>query len=137
MSEEVKIATAKEYRKAMTKVIRLPSGFYFRIRKMSPQAMAQLMDIYGEVLPRGRRELTPEEREKIREIGHEKFAEILKIVIPSCVVEPKIVENATSEDELSLDDLSSDDLFALLDEITAFSGLTVEAAKERETFRKE
>jgi len=137
MSEEVKIATAKEYRKAMTKVIRLPSGFHFRIRKMPPQAMAKLMDVYGEVLPRGRRELTPEEREQLREIGRRKFAEILKVVIPSSVVEPKIVEKVTTEDELSLDDLSSDDLFALLDEITAFSGLTAEAAEERKTFRKE
>jgi len=132
-----KIATAKEYRKTQTKVIRLPSGFYFRIRKMSPTAMAKLMEVYGETLPPGRREPTPEEMERMREVGRKKFAEILKVILPTCIVEPKVSLNPTSEDELALDDLASDDIFALLDEITAFSGLGPKAAAIRESFREE
>ena len=132
---EVKPVSAKEYRKAMTKVIRLPSGFHFKIRKMPPSALAKLMKVYGE-LPPARRDLTPEEKERLRRTGMEKFADIIAAIIPDCVVEPKISTNPKSEDELSLQDLPSDDLFALLDEITAFSGLTGPTAKARETFRE-
>ena len=137
MGKEVKIATAEEYKSKQTKTIRLPSGFHFKIRKMSPTAMAELMNIYGEALPPARRELTSEETAKMSKIGREKFAEILEAVVPKCVVEPKISTNPEKKDELALDDLSSDDIFALLDEITTFSGLTAPAAKIRESFRKE
>ena len=136
MGEEVKIATAEEYKSKQTKVIRLPSGFHFRIRKMSPTTMAKLMNVYGDALPPARRELTPEETAKMQEIGRKKFAEILEAVVPKCVVEPKISANP-GKNELALDDLSSDDIFALLDEITTFSGLATPAVEKRESFRKE
>jgi len=133
---EGEIAKAGEYRKTQSKVIRLPSGFYFKIRKMSPLAMAKLMDVYGDTLPPGRREPTPEETEKMRDIGRKKFAEILKAVLPECIVEPKVSLTPASESELSLDDIASDDVFALLDEITTFSGLGARAAAIRESFRE-
>ncbi|RLG45123.1 MAG: hypothetical protein DRN81_02665 [Thermoproteota archaeon] len=132
----VEVTTAKEYREKMTKIVTLPSGFNFRIRKMPPLALAKLMSIYDEALPATGRELTPEEEEKMKEIGKRRFAEIIKVVIPDCIVEPKVSLNPSSEDELSLDDLAADDIFKLLDEIMEFSGLGEAAKKARESFRK-
>jgi len=123
----LEVTSADEYRARQRKIVTLPSGFVFEIRKMSPLTFAEMFELVGASPndPQGVAE------EKVRENVYE----ILKLVIPKCVVSPKISLEATDEDVLALEDLDMDDFFALLDEISTFSGLGAEDMEERQSFR--
>lgn len=65
----------------------------------------------------------------------EKVLSIVDILIPACVVKPKVVAGPAAKGELSVDELEFEDIFALFDEILSFSGLTEESYAERIKFR--
>ncbi len=125
----MEVTTVKEYVAKQRKMVKLPSGFVFEIRKMSPLTFTKMFELIG-VRPNE----TEEETEKKVQEG---LQGILELVIPVCVVRPRIVLGPAGKDELSLDDLDMDDFLALLDEITEFSGLDKKSVEERESFRKE
>ncbi len=124
----MEVTTVKEYIAKQRKMVELPSGFVFEIRKMSPLTFTKMFELIG-VRPNE----TKEETEEKIQGG---LQEILELVIPVCVVNPRIVLGLAGENELSLDDLDMDDFLALLDEITEFSGLGKEDVEERESFRR-
>jgi len=76
-----------------TKTIKLPSGLTVKIRRIPTTAFLQLLDL--------------------GEVATQKPSEVAKIIVPACLVEPK----------LSLDDIPPFDVLQLLDEIVKFSEL--------------
>lgn len=122
-----KITSPKEYLKGQRKRITLPSGALFEIRKLSPVAFGEILKIMG-----------PETARDMDDVIRDKIVDIMKVIVPRCVVKPKItLEDTGDEDKLSLEDLEMQDVFALLDEVYAFSGLTTEDVEERKSFREE
>ncbi len=118
--------SAKEYRARQRKTITLPSGFVFEIRKMSPLVFTKMFDLIGVT--------GSDSSEVAKKKVQEGLQKILELVIPRCVIKPKISLEPAGEDELSLDDLEMDDFLMLLEEITTFSGLSEGSIEERESF---
>ena len=110
-------------------MIELPSGFVFEIRKMPPLVYAKMTDLIGV-----RSNDSPEVIEEKVQKGQRAMMEL---VVPRCVVKPKIVLENPKEDELTIDDLEMGDFLALLEEISEFSGISKESIEERESFRDE
>lgn len=125
-----KIATASEYRKKQRKLVELPSGFIFEIRKLSPIA-------YGEVLDKMGIKPTQANSEEAENIIRDRMLDVMKLVLPEGVVSPKIAIESDDEDVLLFSDLDLNDVTVLLEEIYDFSGLTSEAQVEREEFRED
>lgn len=123
------VTSAKAYRERQRKIVTLPSGFVFEIKKMSPLTFTKMFELIGVG--------TDVTGERAEEMVKEKLYDVLKLIIPECVVNPKIVlESTDDEDALALEDLEMDDFFALLNEISEFSGLGEESIKDRDRFRK-
>jgi len=131
------VTSVEEYRKRIYKIVELPSGAKFKIRKMSPSLVNEVLSILGIKLSPS---LSPEEarkefEQKMSDKDFPKFlAEVAPLVVSNCVVEPKISLNP-SEDALSFDELEPMDVFNLLTQILDFTGLTAEAAERRSSFR--
>ena len=122
-----KITSPKEYLKGQRKQITLPSGAVFEIRKLSPIAFGEVLKIMG-----------PETARDMDDIVRDKIVDIMKVIVPRCVVKPKItLEETDDKDKLSLEDLEMQDVFALLDEVYAFSGLSTEDVEEKKSFPKD
>ena len=111
------MSIVKQYRKKYTKEVKLPSGFTFKIRKMNVEDLYLLTKIYGN-RPIGELE------------ARELLPDVVKTILPRCVIEPKIAEKP-SENALGVDELTADDVVALITEIMAFGGVTGPAAEER------
>ena len=77
-----------------TKQIQLPSGVVAKIRRIPTSAFLQLLDL--------------------GDVATKKPSEVARILIPACLVEPRIK---------SLDELLPHDVLALIDEIVKFSEL--------------
>jgi len=117
----------EEYRKKMLKEVTLPSGFNVTIRKLPLSAvtkMSKLFKFKGVATNIPRDELM------------EHMDELIEILIPQCVVRPRIVtENPAPKGALSLQELEWSDSLAIIDEIIEFGGLSEEDAKARKFFR--
>ena len=129
-----KVTSASEYRKGKRTVVELPSGATFEIRKLSPLAFGELLN-FIEV-----REGATEEETTAKVRGE--IVNIMKTIIPQCIVTPKIVFDANMTEKemdkkniIDFADLDLNDVFVLLDAVYEFSGLTEEAAEERTRFR--
>jgi len=121
---------AAEYKSKAIKEVPLPSGFVFKIRRIPPRLIPGLTDI-GEY--KNPKEMTMAERRE----AMSKLMEHMMVVIPACVVEPKIVTgDSVPEDAIHFDDLAFDDLFALYTAIIDHTGLTAKAAEKRKKFRR-
>jgi len=124
--------SAEEYRKRVRKTVEAPSGFKFVIRKLNLKTLARLMEVYGET-PTG--DLSEKQKALLADKLKGRLEDIVEVVLPNCIVKPKVVLNETTKkDELALADLEPDDLIFLVNTITDFSGLTGEAAEERKSF---
>jgi len=139
----LKATEAKAYSSGKTKAVTLPSilpdGTHpvFIIRKMPPRTAIKLLGVL-KINVDIDLEAKPEKALKraMKDLDAQKLLEVVNIVIPDCVVEPRIVPGkAEGTDELSIDDIELDDLFHLFDKIWEWSGLTEKAAKERAKFR--
>lgn len=132
----MKITSAKKYRKGKTKVIKLPSGSVFKIKKPAGRVMASLLNLF-DVKISVNEDLSKEEISQELEglEFQDKLVNIMDLLIPSCVVDPKIsLVETDDEDLLFIDDIEYSDLYSLIDEIMAFSGISKEATDERESF---
>lgn len=98
---------AKEYKEKSMKVVTTKSGASFTIRKISVGVLSELSAVYSKSKPQ-----------------EQDLPTILRILVPACVVDPKIVLEDPAPNELALDDLNADDTFELLEEIVNFSGVT-------------
>ena len=114
--------SVEEYRKRNTKVIEI-DGFKWTIRKMTVSCLAKLTALY---------EKPSQTDEELRRM----LPDVVKVLLPECVVEPKISSNPT-EGCLCIDEIDAKTAMELVTQITEFSGITGPAARERETFRKE
>lgn len=98
----------KEYKEKSQKVVTTKNGFAFTIKKISVSTMLELLDVY-----QGKQQ--PSEQD---------LPKVMKVLIPKCVVEPKIVTGVPKENEMSFDDLNVEDAFELLEAISNYSGVT-------------
>jgi len=121
---EGELFKASEYRRRTTKIITVPSGFQFVIRKVPAKTLMKLMSLY---------EGKPNTDEAMRKI----LPDVLKVLLPDCVAHPKVVLENPQGNEILLDEIEARDAIELVTQITNFSGLTGPMALERETFRQE
>jgi len=96
----------KDYKEKSMKVVTTKSGASFTIRKVSVGVLTELSSVYSGKKPQD-----------------QDLPKILRIIVPNCVVEPKIVLKDPQPNELALDELNADDTFDLLEEIVNFSGV--------------
>jgi len=123
-----KTTSPAEYRKKSRKIVELPSGAVFEIRKLSPLVYGAALEKMGV-----KADTSPDSAESV---VRENIFELMKTVVPKCVMSPKVAVDPVSEDELDYEDIELADLTMLLDEIYKFSGLSVQAQEEREEFRE-
>jgi len=134
--------SVKQYRKGKYKTVELPSTLedgshpVFVIRKPPITAMVKIMDVLGLKIPS---EVSPEDLEKTIEerrkalakrLSTKDFVKVMEILLPACVVEPKISLEA-SDDALAVDELEFEDQIQLLDAVWKFSGLSKESEETR------
>ncbi|RLE64028.1 MAG: hypothetical protein DRJ47_08690 [Thermoprotei archaeon] len=134
--------TAEEYLAGKIEKVVLPSTTasgkhpVFIIRKIPPKAaleLASLLELPEDV-----------DLENINEAlssidVKEKLPELIDIIIPACVVKPRIKKEKKNEECpkcLCIDDLEIEDLVALFEEILEFNGLTAQGIKKRQKFRR-
>lgn len=141
--------TAKQYLSNKRKDIELPSVLpdgshpVFTIRKVPVNTAMKIMQVL---------EVDIEEDELVLEKlaeelsnrfkGYEaadKIAEVLDIVLPVCVVNPKIVltEDELTGDELLLEDIDAEDQMFLYQAINNFGGIGEQKVEEIKKFREE
>ena len=116
----------QEYVKKNRKTVTTRSGATFVIRKIPPTCMHIVFKLAqyaksatGEVDPR----------------YFEELSDVLRELIPKCVVEPKITLEP-QPDSIALDDLGLDDVMELFTSIFDFTGLGPRQAAERDKFRQ-
>ena len=124
------LSRASQYRKANRKTVQV-DGFDWTIRRLPPEVLSEVMDLTGVEVST----TAITEAEKMGEKLKPKVFEIVKVVLPACVLDPKIVVVQENDDELALEDVATTTAFALLDEIYAFSDLSKEAFEKRRKFR--
>ena len=112
---------AEEYRKQLYKVVEVPSGFKFKIRKLTLTAFNELMKAAPPAKPG-------------EPVDFSKFTEKIPVVLLECVVEPKLSDRP-SKNRLSVHELSAVDQQVLFMEILKLSGLTEEALEKLKSFR--
>mgnify|MGYP000120728850 CR=1 FL=1 len=117
---------AEEYRKQLYKVVEVPSGFKFKIRKLTMRAFKIVM----EAAPPKK----PGESISFEDIDFGEFAEAVPKVLLECVVEPKLAEKP-SKNRLSVYELDAVDQQVLFMEIIKLSGLTEENLEKLRSFR--
>jgi len=114
------VVSPEEYRKAKTKIVSVPSGYNFKIRKMTPEVADALL-----------KKLATKE-----ELPPETLPELIELVLPACVIEPKIVASEGTSEALSVDELDPGDKIVLFMEVIDFSGLSAAAERARKSFRE-
>ena len=134
----MEITSAKKYREGKTKVVTLPSGDVFMIKKPGGRTMAKVSQLFEINIDL---QDNPSKEEIAKELAglhlQDNLVEIMDLLIPGCVVEPKVsLVETHDEHTLFIDDIEYNDLYALLDEIMAFSGLSEQSMKERESFQQ-
>jgi len=130
---ETEIVSAAEYKAKSRKLITLPSGAVFEIKKISP---FDFVEFSGEI----KEGMSEEEMAKIIA---PKFEEYGAAFICSGVSKPRIRNDVSSaevgDEELHITDIDKHDLTALIKEITEFSGLDEVTAElegeKRKSFR--
>jgi len=134
------VTKAEEYLAGKHKKVKLPSILpngkhpVFIIRKPPMRVIIELLRILDvsldvdknpEVLERGFMEAWNSMDVK------EKIAGFIDLLLPACVVEPRITLDPNEKDAIYIDDLDMEDQFKLLEEIWDFAGLSKEAEKQR------
>lgn len=140
---KLEYTTAEEYLAGKVKKVALPSTTasgkhpVFIIRKIPPKTALELTSLLE--LPEDADLENINEALSMANVK-EKLPKLIDIIIPACVVKPKIKKEKKHEECikcLSIDDLEIEDLVALFEEILEFNGLTAKGIKERQKFRKE
>jgi len=123
----VEVSTPTDYRKGKTKLLKLPSGHVFEIRKLTLPAMMDLMKVLNIDVPAGTpvdqvEGLMKERMEKAQ--FKEDVIAAVDLIIPKCVIRPKIVPSQVAgENELSIAEIDPADSLELFQSIIEFSGL--------------
>lgn len=118
-----KTTTAEAYKKGSRKIVTLASGFMFEIRRLPPKLLPHIF-AFGAVA-RDKNPGSPEVSES--------FTKALEVILPACIVKPRVVLENPKPDELEVDDISPDDAIELFRHIMDLSGMTpreLEAAKK-------
>ena len=141
----MKATSAAEYKKARYKAVELPSlltdGSHpvFIIRKPPPKIYVKLLEMFNVQVTI---DSDPEEIERaltgqaMREDIKAKLPQFLEILLPACVVEPRVTTDPNDKEALHIDDIDSKDQFALLEAILDFAGLSERAEEERNLLRE-
>jgi len=136
MGEERKPISVKEYRKKHTKLIEGTAGDIYKIRKLPPLAISQVIELTDIPGLKPEEEMTEEQKGAMTKIILAKLSEFMTIVLPAVIVEPPVSLEG-DENTLGLNELNPDDLEILFETALDFSGLSDKATEERELFRKE
>ena len=133
---EKKFTSASDYKRKRRRSVEVSEGDVFIVRKMTPSIYGNALKSIG-VTPN---DFNPDgsliDPEKVRSMINAGIFDVMKYVIPRCVVSPKIVPEPHQEtdENILFDDIDETDLTTLLDEIYDFSGLSAEAKEERKEF---
>ena len=134
------VTSPQEYlsgkRREVTLPSTLPNGEHpvFIIRKPPTKVMIRLLSLLEVSLDVNR---NPELLEKdINEAMNtpqaaEKIVRFLDLLLPACVVEPKITNDPNETDGIYIDDVDMEDQLALLEAILDLAGLSKKAEEER------
>lgn len=124
-----------EYRAKRRKLITLPSGDRFLLKKPGKTALVELMDIFGTQI--GASELTELDYETVmadaekEKLSSEQLARLIDVLFINCVLEPKIVFELTdNDDEVWIEEIDPIDTIDLLKQLFEWIDLSPERIKE-------
>ena len=130
--------SAKALRQRNRQKITLPdSKLEIVVRKIPPRLLPQLMKYRNpeaeELVTKKGFDALPDEKKV--ELTSRLF-DMLTIIVPACVVSPKVEVNPTSDDVVDFDDLSLNDLITIFRYAMSGTGLPPEEQKELENFQR-
>lgn len=143
-TSNLKVSSVKDYKKKVqaTKLIELPSGAVFKVRKLKilpflksdviPNNLLPLLKNIGE----GSINFDKLETEALEDPKLlKKLTDVMEIMVMGAVVEPKITKEETDE-SICIDDLDEDDLQFLFNWIQKENKLDSKAREQLNSFRK-
>jgi hypothetical protein len=145
MTQELKVTSASAYRTETTFLRELKSGRVFRLKEPDGKVLAKLLKIFGLEIPEVREDETIEEvRERLRNnpqvpsLSMDKLEDLIILLLPACVVEPKIVWDWSETDDkhLHFEEMVQSDQLDILFVILEVIGLSIKAMEEDEDFPK-
>ncbi len=124
-----------EYRAKRRKLITLPSGDKFLLKKPGKTALVELMKILGaQVAAENVKDLDFEsmvEASKEVQLSTEQLASLIDLLFAHCVLRPKIVFEYTEEDdEIWIEEIDPIDTTYLFQEIFVWINLSPESVKD-------
>jgi len=127
--------SGSEYRAKRRKLITLPSGDKFLLKKPGKTALVELMDIFGtQVAADEIADLDYEsvvEESKKTPLSSEQLAHLIDILFTHCVLRPKIVFELTDNDnEVWIEEIDPIDTINLLSQLFEWIDLSPERIKE-------
>lgn len=129
------VTSGAEYRAKRRKVITLPSGDKFLLKKPGKTALVELMDIFGTQI--GTDELTELDYESMmadaekEKLSSEQLARLIDVLFVHCILKPKIVFELTDDDnEVWIEEIDPIDTIDLLKQLFEWIDLSPERIKE-------
>ena len=134
-----KIATASEYKSKRRRNVTLTEGDIFVVRKMSPMVYGNALRAIGVTTEDFNEDGTLVDEEDVKARINKDIIEVMRYVIPRCIVKPKVVSTSEEETESSIvfDDIDEADLTLLINAVYEFSGLGPKETEERKDFPEE
>ena len=115
----------KEYTERNRKTIESPSGMKFTIRKIPTRTYSKIEQLSSKV----KKDISDGE-------ASEKFYQMTLILLPACVMSPKISIDEYSDKKVHIDDIDVEDASFIVSKIYDFTGLSSEKMEEIEEFRE-
>ncbi len=129
-----KVTSGNEYRAKRRKIIELPSGDKFWLKKPGKTALVELMDLFDLNTSADVTELdydTVMEEAKKKVLSTEELAHLIDVLFVHCVLRPKIVlEYTENDDEIWIEEIDPMDTAALFRELFEWIGFAPEKVKD-------
>jgi hypothetical protein len=124
--ETQKASQASEYLKLSRKLLTVPSGAIFEIRKM-PRSIFFQVSSYIDAI----KDMKIDNIAAISDEQQKAFTQMYNTVLTSCITNPKVVMDVINTEQLSIDDIGFEDQAALINGVFALSGMTAKDDEER------
>lgn len=110
MSNPLSVTSGKEWRKANKEgfVIELPSGNVVKMRPVAIDALVmagKIPDVLSSVAAESLWIQTDEDKLRGQTETIKRYTELVNLIVPLALLEPRVVDNPTSDDEIALDDI--------------------------------
>lgn len=130
---EKKPTTAAEYRKEAYKLLTLPSGNVFKVRKPDIFVMAEVLEQTGVEIPTElkRSEVGKYIKEQMSQVDLKKaLPKVISVLLPACCVEPKVALEANPDKNvLAIHEIDPSDAIYTLNTILDWVGMGRTAQK--------